>query len=47
METTSSKDGKKWSKDDLKGIDVDPSSPDSDLLYPAVTDLQIVFNAAK
>jgi len=37
----------KWSKEDLKDIDADPSSPDSDQLDPAVTDLQIVFNAAK
>jgi len=47
METTSIKDRTQWSTEDLKGIDADPSSPDLDLLDPAVNDLQIVFNAAK
>jgi len=47
METTSSQDGTQWSTEDFKGIDADPSSPASDQLDPAVTDLQIVFNAAK
>ena len=40
-------DGTQWSTEDLEGIDADPSSPDSDQLDPAVTDLQIVSNAAK
>jgi len=47
METTSSQDGTQWSTEDLKDIDADPSSPDSDQLDPAVNDLQIVLNAAK